>query len=418
MPRADALSALSGLGNLKQNALPKCQLLRLQRLVNMLYGNPIRPIPFWIDTICVPLTYPHRGVAINSMRRTYKEAEKVLVLDSAISGRASTSLSAMEIVVRLRTSSWVRRLWTFHEAYLAKELHYQLKDITMSLSDIRNRFHHEKNTREHSDSIRNRLEAAHIIWYDAYSFLSKNEVLGKFEPQEDHKRLISIMHPLRWRTTSRMKDETICLSGCLDRTVEDLDAAETAAERMKLFLLSMKTVPAGLMFTDRPRIQEIGCHWMPLSLLSGGMGSTLPDTWAGGYSIGYPTPSGLLVTLPGIFLEDIHKYDQTFRGGHQHEVIFMEIEKVPFYVYGLLTEPIIWDSYAGMDIALILSGKLDERGTFGAIVQVCEPSEAIIRCNFLICAMIMGNPQVHRNLEDTIFTTASHSEGSLQWRVG
>lgn len=39
--------------------------------------------------------------------------------------------------------------------------------------------------------------------------------MGKVEPQEDHTRLRSYIHPLRWRTTSRMEDETICLSGCI-----------------------------------------------------------------------------------------------------------------------------------------------------------------------------------------------------------
>lgn len=71
----------------------------------MLYGNSIDHVPFWIDTVCVPLMYPQRGKAINSMRRTYKEADKVLVLNSALTQRMSDSLESFEMVVRFRTSS-------------------------------------------------------------------------------------------------------------------------------------------------------------------------------------------------------------------------------------------------------------------------------------------------------------------------
>lgn len=379
------------------------------------------------------------------MRRTYKEADKVLVLDSNITQRSSTSLGAVEMVARLRTSSWVRRLWTFHEAYLAQELHYQFEDVAISLSEMRDRFHHERCVELHgdcyeagmqrdpfdetaqsshaypdrlSDGTKFGIEMANIIWNEAFSFLRNVEVTGKFEPQEHHKRLKSIIHPLRWRTTSRMKDETICLSGCLDRTVEDLDKTDSEYERMKLFLGSMKSVPAGLMFVDRLRIEEDGFRWMPISLLSGGMGSTLPNPWAGGEFIGHPTPSGLIVTLPGILLQDIHKYIKEFRGGHVHEIVFLKIAGVSYFVYGLLSKPIVWDDYVGMKLAIILSGNLDTRGTFGALVSLQDRSRDIISCKLLVCTMVMGNPQLHCNLEGTVFSKAFLTEDNQRWCVG
>lgn len=59
--------------------------------------------------------------------------------------------------------------------------------------------------------------------------------------------------------------------------------------------------PAGLMFVDRPRIEIEGCRWIPTGFLAGDINSTLPDSWdsEGAASIGRPTVSGLLVTLPG-----------------------------------------------------------------------------------------------------------------------
>lgn len=133
----------SGLGNLRQNTLPVCQLRRAQRIVNSLYINSRQPVPFWINTVCVPLKYPYRGIATKSMRRTYKEADKILVLDSAIVGTSSQALSATEMAVRLKASSWVRRLGTFHEAYLARDLYYQFLDVALRLSDIREKYHQQ-----------------------------------------------------------------------------------------------------------------------------------------------------------------------------------------------------------------------------------------------------------------------------------
>ncbi|KAL8665149.1 MAG: hypothetical protein Q9168_007765 [Polycauliona sp. 1 TL-2023] len=412
----------------------------------MLYGGPGEPVPFWIDSLCVPLQDPPRGLAINSMRRTYKEADKVLVLDSAITRRLSDSMSALEMVARLRTSSWVRRLWTFHEAYLARALHYQFKDTAITLADMRKRFHKEGNTefdeteyqcggdscntghemthnldgqpKPLSDKTKNVIEQANLIWSDADRFLRNVDALGKFEPQEDHRRLKSIVHPLRWRTTSRMIDEIICLSGCLDRKVEELDELETPPARMKHFLNSLTSVPAGLMFVDRPRFEDDGYRWMPLSLLSGGNGSTLPDTWGGGEHIGYPTSAGLIVTLPGILLRDIHWYKQAFRGGHVHEIIFIKDSEESFFVYALLAKPIIWSEYSSMDLALIMCGQLDARGTFSALVQVEKVAENLTHCKFLACAMILGNPQIHRNLNETTFTKTSRIDASQRWCVG
>lgn len=80
------------------------------------------------------------------------------------------------------------------------------------------------------------IETANLLWREAYRFLCNVEALSKFEAQEDHERLRTIIHPLRWRTSSRLKDETICLSGCLDHTVEKLDKVESESERMKLSL--------------------------------------------------------------------------------------------------------------------------------------------------------------------------------------
>lgn len=134
--------------------------------------------------------------------------------------------------------------------------------------------------------------------------------------------------------------------------------------------------------------------------------------------MGYPTSSGLIVTLPGILLQGIHEYKQDFRFGHTHEIIFIKEAEENFFVYGLLTKSIIWGDYAGTDLALVMSGQLDVRGTFSAFVQVQDRSDAMISCRFLACAMIMGNAKAYRNLDATIFTRTQQTQASQKWCVG
>ncbi|KAL9581542.1 MAG: hypothetical protein Q9212_003842 [Teloschistes hypoglaucus] len=437
-----------GMGNPHQNSLPACQILRLQRLVNDLYSTDEHPVPFWVDTICVPLQSPYRKLAISSMATVYKDAEKVLVIDSAISSAPSSRLHSIEMAFRLRTSSWVRRLWTFQEAYLAKELHYQFQDTAYTLSRIRQKYHQEQQAlaqlSEESERTCGsdggegttlqptsytapnapawkRIEGGDLLWHNAYRFLEQVEVLGKNKPQGESDRLRSILHPLRWRTTSKLEDETICLSGCMDLSLDRLPWSSGAQERMKMFLSSMRTVPVGLMFVDRPRIESEGCRWMPTSFLAGGMDSTLPDSWnpEGSASVGRPTTSGLLVTLPGIMLSNVTKYAQAFRYGHVHDIIFISVDGVPYHVYGLLSKPVQWDiPEASGQLALVLREPLPQRSTFACFVTILAEHSGIKYVRFQSCVMVMGNPGIHRNLDEVTFTTAITISTSQKWCVG
>lgn len=53
--RSCGLTKVYRLGNAKSNALPECQIARLQVLANKLFPSKFWPIPFWIDTLCIPL---------------------------------------------------------------------------------------------------------------------------------------------------------------------------------------------------------------------------------------------------------------------------------------------------------------------------------------------------------------------------
>jgi hypothetical protein len=76
------------MGNPTGNSLPKCQLARIQQMIDELdfpdRGSD-KHISFWIDTLCIPINNPHeRKLCIAKMANIYAQATAVLVLDSGL----------------------------------------------------------------------------------------------------------------------------------------------------------------------------------------------------------------------------------------------------------------------------------------------------------------------------------------------
>lgn len=104
-----------GLGNPHANELPKCSLKWISDKVNsMAKDGDYLPIPFWIDTLCVPIKpYNLWQRAMNRLRKPYQDAAIVFVLDSYLYTQNSDKLSPLKIWARVLCCSWSRRLWTF-----------------------------------------------------------------------------------------------------------------------------------------------------------------------------------------------------------------------------------------------------------------------------------------------------------------
>jgi hypothetical protein len=124
-----------GLGNPRSNSLPKCQLVRIQHFVDALYDEQFRPVPFWIDTLCVPREIEARRLAIRSMKSIYQEADKVLVLDNLLLS-INNSINPVENLMRIRSTRWLQRLWTFQEGILALSLYFQFCDRAVLGEDL------------------------------------------------------------------------------------------------------------------------------------------------------------------------------------------------------------------------------------------------------------------------------------------
>ena len=72
-----------------------------------------------------------RRLAIQRLKRTYKMAKDVLVLDSQLQKTSiemissATESALKEAAIRILNSAWMQRLWTFQEGRLAESLKHQ-----------------------------------------------------------------------------------------------------------------------------------------------------------------------------------------------------------------------------------------------------------------------------------------------------
>lgn len=126
-----------GKGNPRRNFLPLCQLQRLQDCTNALYPSYRHPVPFWMDTLCVPVGkrfWPVRNRALNRMKSTYKSAEKILVFDTSLE-IVDSSVAPEEALIRIRYSPWSSRLWTMQEGRLGLNLYFQFRDKSISFDN-------------------------------------------------------------------------------------------------------------------------------------------------------------------------------------------------------------------------------------------------------------------------------------------
>ena len=434
-----------GLGNPKANSLPRCQLERIQHLVNQVDHSETYLIPFWIDTICVPLVPDLKSLAIVNMDKTYRNATDVLVFDNSWKD-VSMAMPAIEIMMRIRYSTWMTRLWTFQEARLSQNLWFQLSDGAANILDVGNRpkpqavlqkvsnmlLEEEKTQlvahpmklqlaralayqspkaqvslhkyavlpeQEDKEEEAARLSAIEILseqregdplrntWRQIINEINsenpfsdadgdvRNDLLtgspdcvssyamslkylvkgvglgqniGNVSPQATNKglrpahHLVDVVRGIRGRTTSRLEDETICLSVMLGLDVgriteipvlhwrwkdllarlrefvvflgtlfphqnvfhEFADSVERVLrqsheDRMEVFLSQFPFIPEALLFWNTPRLQRKRWYWAPVSFLRTDLDVDVPLK---GGPRGFLTREGLLFKCPAILL--------------------------------------------------------------------------------------------------------------------
>ncbi|KAH8589133.1 hypothetical protein B0O99DRAFT_676973 [Bisporella sp. PMI_857] len=271
-----------GMGNPKTNSLPRCQIVRLQRLVNNISSqieSPDRPISFWMDTLCVPVASDlksYRILSIRKMKDIYKSASAVLVVESLM---VSTPWEGSDYDKSLSIyfSNWNKRLWTFQEGMFAQKLMLQFADRALDHRDDIN-FHEE-----HKKSI----SQGHCVTFPyraTTAVMSEFVILRDFIDlgffgTEDFQALAPMISQIQHRTTSRLSDQTLCACVILgkdpgplfkvgiDKDNKELKGEELEDRRMETFLKMIGKFPPSVIFNKCPRLKQDGFRWAPRTFL-------------------------------------------------------------------------------------------------------------------------------------------------------
>ncbi|KAF7128381.1 hypothetical protein CNMCM5793_003111 [Aspergillus hiratsukae] len=305
-----------GKGNENHNALPECQLREIHDHIEKLYESPRpearppglmfgpsktlefhdpwrKPVGFWMDTLCVPVGSAGeemRQKAIQKMRDIYESADRVLVLDGRVE-ELSISSSIVDRAARLIVSNWQSRIWTLQEGVMAQQLFFQFGDGALTLGELAD------------EEVRQRRGSSpgsfHRVSHRLLTLLSIGLVFPSREARPRTDELFEALLPVaKNRMTTKMEDETVCLSTLLDvdrRPMLDIrtdkskeewkgmtsqekliENTRVCDERMKVFLCHIRRFRKSLIFHELPRLSTDGFRWAPRSYL-GQSGAIAPN---------------------------------------------------------------------------------------------------------------------------------------------
>ncbi|PCH44972.1 hypothetical protein WOLCODRAFT_154992 [Wolfiporia cocos MD-104 SS10] len=266
-----------GLGSNTETGLPICQLQRLATMTESLISGG----SFWIDSLCVPDESQSRKQAIRMMARTYKEARLVLVIDAGIySCPVNTPLERK--LLAILSSAWLQRLWTLHEALLAKEMKFLFGDKVIDFEDMI--------IEAGGDPDPVRLP----LLLEVSRLWSKRQKI-----QSGFKLSLSdISRSLQRRTSSRVSDETLAIASLLGVDVHKLVHLD-ASKRMQALLLELRTIPPNIIFIhDGEKLEIPNFSWAPASFMIDAVASTIEDN-------GRCTPQGLIAEYECLHIDPV-----------------------------------------------------------------------------------------------------------------
>jgi hypothetical protein len=181
-----------------------------------------QPYLIWIDILCCPIRpAAAKNMSLEKITDAYRGACHVFVLDSSLERIKSEELSEVEILGRIPTSSWMRRLWTlqgkimffllkqetdfcffpssFLEA-LAKSLCFQFADRAVSLPETRLRLYH----------ITNRDSRYWGVYQNFTLEWIRLDCFFRTDPGVEQKYLLMYLNrALQYRSVSVMLDEPL-----------------------------------------------------------------------------------------------------------------------------------------------------------------------------------------------------------------
>ncbi|KAL9621541.1 MAG: hypothetical protein Q9160_004071 [Pyrenula sp. 1 TL-2023] len=280
-----------GMGNTQANALPRCQLQHLTSLVQQLYPSSTAPVSFWIDTICCPVK-PRwaRSKAITLMRQTYRDADKVLVLDNYMRKYPALDVPVFEPFARIYHCGWTQRLWTLQEGVLARSLYIQFADVAINFDSA---WQSMVSGRQQQTEFHNLLTFPTRIRGDWT--LTWRDINAPFISIQ------SAVIALHERFTSIATDEALCLGTLLGVDMERL-LTVSPAERMKQFWSLFPSYSGEFAFWTGPRLSQVGFGWAPVSFMNARLEWFPGNHFSNAQNPAYLTGEGLEVRWPGFVL--------------------------------------------------------------------------------------------------------------------
>ena len=177
--------------------------------------------------------------------------------------------SAIKSNLMVRMSNWAQRLWTLQEAVLARDLHIQFKDGTVSVMELED---------AKTEAMENTHHEHHFVWKAGFPFSSAVSALR--QPQEDY-RVQRAWEAVQFRLLKEPKDETIVIANVLKLDVkmleeigDPLEESELEAQKRMIKLLEMLDqqpglgIPSGIIFLPPPKLRVEGYGWAPKTWLS------------------------------------------------------------------------------------------------------------------------------------------------------
>jgi hypothetical protein len=288
-----------GLGNPSTNSLPQCQMRHLSAL---LAQDQCDRTLFWLDTLCCPIgpkTAKNQAIAL--MRKTYQEADKVLVLDSYLQSQPFSELSKTEAFFMIHISQWSCRLWTLEECILGnRNLLFQfdggILDHQKALNDSVIEYTLSEVTNPYG-MMESNLAVAHALGVPSGVPVELFKIEDSKTPLRD--KLLSLQKALQDRQTSDPADEPVCLANLLGLDVRAI-LESPKNKRMEVFWSLITDIPSDIIFWMRDRLSTKGYRWAPSTLLNGlgFLGAIGGDSNYGVVGVGL----GLYVTFPGWML--------------------------------------------------------------------------------------------------------------------
>ena len=249
---------------------PSPAIFLLQNFDPLAEAKRQRSVIFWMDTLCIPVGPAEkdlRGKAINNMALTYAAAQRCLVLDPELQRISTKGMSTVQMNAHVLCSSWLGRSWTYQEARLSRSWFAQFADGLFNPNSVENAaLNHVLYCDWHlAKDDAHELATESIMWYHNMPSMRKTDIYTNQSDQLLNTPLwsfINVWNHMASRSTSKPEDVHSILAN-----MTNLSASEVMVlpyeERMKAILRAQEALPADLLYTLAPKIQDRSNRWVP-----------------------------------------------------------------------------------------------------------------------------------------------------------